>query len=46
MATERKAQPIPEQYLDLFEKPSLGFLGDAHARRLAASDAPVGQLRW
>ncbi len=26
MAAERKAQPIPEQYLDLFEKPSLGFL--------------------
>ena len=27
MARERKAQPIPENYLDLFEKPSLGFLG-------------------
>ena len=26
MAAEQKAQPIPEQYLDLFEKPSLGFL--------------------
>ena len=26
MAAERKAQPIPEQYLDLFEKRSLGFL--------------------
>ena len=26
MTTERKAQPIPEQYLDLFEKRSLGFL--------------------
>ena len=45
MATERKAQPIPEQYLDLFEKRSLGFPRHAHARRLTASDAPVGQLR-